>query len=109
IPSFNLRPADTPIETYFGDPHNSRVHADVNLASITVDHSVGRFNLRNRTMFGDYDRFYQNYVPGAVTTDKTKVALTSYNNATKRQNLFNQTDLTFDLKTGGIKHTLLGG
>jgi len=60
-------------------------------------------------MFGDYDRFYQNYVPGAVTTDKTKVALTSYNNATKRKNLFNQTDLTFDLKTGGIKHTLLGG
>ena len=109
IPSFNLRPADTPIETYFGDPNNSRVHADVNLASVIVDHSVGRFNLRNRTMFGDYDRFYQNYVPGAVTTDKTKVALTSYNNATKRQNLFNQTDLTFDLKTGGIKHTLLGG
>ena len=21
-------------------------------------------------MFGDYDRFYQNYVPGAVTADK---------------------------------------
>ena len=109
IPSFQLRPADMSIDTYFGDPDNSHVRANVNLASATVDHAVGRFNIRNRTMVGDYDRIYQNYVPGAVTSDKTKVALTSYNNATKRRNLFNQTDATFDVSTRGIKHNLLAG
>ncbi len=109
IPSFQLRPADTPIDTFFGDPNNSRVHADVHLASAVVDHTIGRFNIRNRTTFGNYDRFYQNYVPGAVTPDKTKVTLSAYNNATERRNLFNQTDATFEVDTGTVKHNLLAG
>ena len=49
---------------------------------------------------GDYDRCYQNFVPGAVTADQTQVALTAYNNATERTNLFNQTDLTYVASTG---------
>jgi catecholate siderophore receptor len=109
VPSFQGRPADTPISTFFGNPNDSRVRASVNLASATVDHQVGRFNIRNRTMFGDYDRFYQNYVPGAVTADKTLVALSAYNNATHRRNIFNQTDLTYSLTTGRIRHTFLTG
>ena len=39
------------------------------------------------TMFGGYDRGYQNFVPGAVTPDKGQVALTAYNNATQRLTL----------------------
>jgi catecholate siderophore receptor len=109
IPSFQQRPADTPIETYFGNPGDSHVRATVNLASATLEHVIGRFIIRNRTLFGDYDRFYQNYVPGAVTADKSKVALTSYNNATNRRNLFNQTDTTFYLNTGNIKHNFVLG
>lgn len=109
IPSYRLRPADTPIDRYFGNPDDSRVRADVNLASVVIDHNKGRFNIRNRTLFGDYDRFYQNYVPGTVTADKSKVALTSYNNSTRRRNLFNQTDLTFDIQSVGIKHNLVVG
>ena len=66
-------------------------------------------NVRNRTMFGAYDRGYQNFVPGAVTTNKTGVALSAYNNATKRRNIFNQTDLTYLWSTGRVKHTLLAG
>ena len=60
-------------------------------------------------MFGDYDRFYQNYVPGAVTADKSQVSISGYNNATKRRNLFNQTDVTFQASTGSVRHTFLAG
>jgi catecholate siderophore receptor len=74
-----------------------------------VDHQAGRFNIRNRTMFGDYDRFYQNYVPGAVTANKQLVSITAYNNATKRRNVFNQTDVTFTASTGSIRHNFLAG
>jgi len=109
IPSFQGRPVDVPIETFFGDPDNSPARVGVNLASASVDHQAGRFNIRNRTMFGDYDRFYQNYVPGAVTANKQFVAITAYNNATKRQNLFNQTDVTFMASTGSIRHNFLAG
>ena len=109
IPSFRGRPLDTPIETFFGDANNSHVRAGVNLFSASVDHQAGRFNIHNRTMFGDYNRFYQNYVPGAVTADKTQVTMTAYNNATKRQNLFNQTDVNFNAATGRVRHSLLAG
>src|SRR5690348_4849607 len=109
IPSFQGRPVDVPIETFFGNPDNSRMRAGVNLFAANVDHQAGRFNIHNRTMFGDYDRFYQNYVPGVVTADKTKVTITAYNNATKRRNLFNQTDVTFNASTGKVRHNFLVG
>jgi catecholate siderophore receptor len=109
IPSFAGRPVDLPIETFFGDSTNSHVRAGVNLVSANIDHQAGRFNIHNRTLFGDYDRFYQNYVPGAVTADKTNVSITAYNNATKRRNLFNQTDVTFNASTGSVHHNFLAG
>lgn len=109
IPSFNGRPADLPIETYFGNPNDAYARARVNLLSGTIQHQRGRFNIRNRTLFGDYDRAYQNYVPGAVNATKTLVALTAYNNATKRRNLFNQTDVTLYASTGRFRHTILTG
>jgi len=109
IPSFQGRPADTDISTFFGKPDDSRVRFHVNLASANISHQAGVLNIRNRTMFGDYDRFYQNFVPGAVTANELQVPLSSYNNATQRRNLFNQTDLTYIVSTGRIRHTLLAG
>jgi catecholate siderophore receptor len=109
MPSFQGKPADTPISTFFGDPDQSYVKAKVDLISLIVEHQSGRLNIRNRTMIGIYDRGYQNFVPGAVTTDKAGVALSAYNNATKRRNIFNQTDLTYLWSTGRIKHTFLAG
>jgi catecholate siderophore receptor len=109
IPSFAGRPADLDPATYFGNPDDSHVRAGVNLGSAAVEHRAGRVTIRNRTLFGDYDRFYQNFVPGAVTADKRMVALSAYNNATQRQNLFNQTDVIYSVATGRVRHTLLGG
>jgi catecholate siderophore receptor len=109
ITSFQGRPADVPISTFYGNPDDSLVRSDVNLLSGTFEQQVGKLSIRNRTLFGDYDRFYQNYVPGATNAAKTLVTLTAYNNATKRRNLLNQTDLTYVVSTGRIRHTLLGG
>jgi catecholate siderophore receptor len=109
ITSFQGRPANVPIETFYGNPDDSDVRANVNILSGTVDHQVGKLNIRNRTQFGDYDRFYQNYVPGATNAAQTLVTLSAYNNATSRRNLFNQTDLTYAVSTGRIRHTLVGG
>jgi catecholate siderophore receptor len=109
ISSFQGRPADVDVSTYYGNPDDSHVRARVNLLSANVEHHAGAVTIHNRTLFGDYDRSYQNFVPGAVTADKARVVLTAYNNATQRQNLFNQTDLTATLTSGSIKHTLLAG
>src|SRR6185295_5101413 len=109
IPSFHGRPSDTDISTFFGNPELSFVHARVHLISALIDHQVGNLNIRNQTLFGDYQRMYQNFVPGTVNADETRVNLSSYNNATRRHNIFNQTDLTFAAKTGSVRHTLLAG
>ena len=109
IPSFGGRPADVPISTFFGNPDDSYARARVNLGSASVEHRAGRLNIRNSMLIGDYDRGYQNYVPGAVTPDRAQVALSAYNNATQRLNLFNRTDVTGEVSTGRLRHTLLGG
>lgn len=109
IPSFQGRPLNTDASTYFGNPTDSRVHAVVQLLAATFERQFGRFNLRNRTQFGAYERGYQNYVPGALTADRTRASISAYNNATRRKNLFNQTDLTFSANTGRVRHMLLAG
>jgi catecholate siderophore receptor len=109
ITSYQGRPADVALSTYYGDPHQSDVRAAVNIGSAVVEHRFGQLTFRNNTLIANYDRGYQNFVPGAVTADKTQVALTAYNNATDRTNFFNQTDLTMAATTGRIRHTLLAG
>ena len=109
ITSYNGRPADVRIDTFYGDPDRSHVRADVDLASLSIEHQAGRFSIRNRTLFGAYDRGYQNFVPGAASALKTTVALTAYNNATARTNVFNQLDASTRFTTGTVRHTFLAG
>jgi len=109
IPSYQGLPSDVGVSTYFGNPGYNDVWAYVNQASANVEHHEGSLTFHSRTMFGVYDRGYQNFVPGTVNAAKDSVALTGYNNATKRRNLFNQTDVTYATSTGSSRHTLLGG
>jgi catecholate siderophore receptor len=96
--------------TFFGDPDDSWSRADVNLATVSVEHDFGDgLTLRNRTMFGDYDKFYQNIYPTAFNAGTGLVTLGAYNNANDRQNLFSQTDLIWENRLAGIDQTLLVG
>ena len=110
ITSFQGLPVEVPISTYYGNPNDSNVHALVNLGSVAFEHvTESGVAIHNRSTFANYDRGYQNYVPGVVTPDKTQVSLSAYNNATNRTNLFNQTDVSKEFQTGSIRHMLLGG
>jgi catecholate siderophore receptor len=111
IPSFGNRPVETDAATFFGDPGMSNSVVTVNALNAAVDHKLTRtVMLRNRTRFADYDKFYQNVYPGsAVSADGSTLSLSAYNNATQRQNFFNQTDLNFNASSGSIKHVLLAG
>jgi catecholate siderophore receptor len=96
--------------TFFGDPDDSVARADVDLATLAVEHDFGGgLKVRNRTMLGDYDKFYQNIYPTRFSAATGLVTLGAYNNATTRENLFSQTDLIWDGRAGGIDHTLLVG
>jgi catecholate siderophore receptor len=110
IPSYQGRPFSTDASTFFGNPDVSYSKIDANVFSGLFEHRFSkRLTLRNRSSYGDYDKFYQNVFPGAVNAAGTEVNLSGYNNGMKRENLFNQTDLVLTARTGSLEHTLLVG
>jgi catecholate siderophore receptor len=110
-----LEPLEGFDKTFFGDPDKSYAKADVHLLSFAVTHRFGEgLTLRNRTLYGNYDKFYQNVFPNgaaqpATLTQPERVALSAYNDATKRKNLFSQTDLIWENRLGGVDQTILVG
>ena len=110
IPSFGGRPVSTDASTFFGDPDLSRSDAKVNILSALLEHETAAgITIRNHTRYADYDKFYQNVFPGAVDPTGTQVNISAYNNATSRENLFNQTDVSWSFQSAGVQHTLLFG
>jgi catecholate siderophore receptor len=109
VPSFQSRPIDVDPATFFGNPELSPVEATVDAFDAVLEHEFDNgLALRNRFRWADYDKFYQNVFPGAVSADGASVSLSAYNNATQRENVFNQTDLIW-IVGSGIEHTLLAG
>ncbi|BBA32028.1 TonB-dependent siderophore receptor [Methylocaldum marinum] len=110
ISSFSGRPVDTDVSTFFGDPRRSPTWSRVDAFNAMIDHDFGNgIKFRNRTRYAIYDKFYRNIFPGAVNATGDGVSIVAYNNATQRDNFFNQTDLTFEFETGPFKHTVLTG
>lgn len=110
IPSYQGRPVATDPSTFFGNASNSPTWSRLDAFNLSLEHEFGNgLMLRNRLRVADQDKFYQNVFPGAVTDAGTRVTISAYNNATTRKSVFNQTDLTYNLTTGAIKHKLLAG
>ena len=109
VPSFDGRPVDVDPSTFFGDPDRSESTADVDAASLYFEHDFGNgLSLRNRTRAASYDKFYQNIFPGTAYANG-QVQISAYNNATQRDNAFNQTELEWHVDSGSWRHTLLTG
>lgn len=103
-------PLDTPRGQFFGDPLNSPTYTNTDAATLYIEHRFSEaVTLRNRTRYANYNKFYRNVFPGAVNATGSSVTISAYDNAMKRKNLINQTDLNAEFATGGISHTLLVG
>lgn len=110
ITSFQGRPLDVDASTFIGDPARSRSEAEVDAFSALFEHDFGSgLNLRNRTRVARYDKFYQNIYAGAYRASDDTVAIAAYSNATERQNLLNQTDLSWQVRTGSVAHSFAAG
>ncbi|WP_326541880.1 TonB-dependent receptor [Pseudorhodoferax sp.] len=110
ISSYQGRPVKTDPSTFFGNASNSPTWSRLDAFNLSVEHEFGAgLALRNRLRVADQDKFYQNVFPGAVNAAGTTVSIAAYNNATTRKSVFNQTDLTYNLQTGAVRHKLLAG
>lgn len=103
-------PVRTDASTFFGDPDASIATVRVDAFNALIEHDFGDgVVLRNRTRWADYDKLYRNVFPGNVNEAANTVSLSAYDNATQRENLFNQTDLIFSAATGAVEHKFMVG
>jgi catecholate siderophore receptor len=115
VPSLEGKPVEGFTRTFFGDPDKSFARANVDLVTFGIEHQLAEgLTLRNHTLFGDYDKFYQNIFAGSAVLPATaalpgRVRLSAYNNRNNRRNLFTQNDLVWENRLGGIDQTLLVG
>lgn len=104
------KPLPTRRSLFIGSPTNSISTATVDAVGATLSHEFNNgLTLVNQTRYADYDKYYDNVFAGAFNPTSNQVALSAYSSATARKNLINQTDLTFELNTGAIRHKLLAG
>lgn len=133
IPSLNNRPVEVPIETYYGYPALDKLSNKVNSQAIRFEQQLGDFwTIRNVFRRTSYDtNFYNTPVSGVcllfsgsnctpLTWSNTpsnlsardarlRVLRTQYNGESEQKNYFNQTETVGDLRTFGIRHTILAG
>ena len=110
IPSFQGRPLNTNVSTFFGDPNRSLSDSELKAVNALIEHKFdNEVTIRNRTRYATQDKFYQNVYPNAVNAAGTGVDINAYNDTTQRNTFFNQTDLLFSLNTGTVKHDLVVG
>ena len=110
VPSSGGRPFNTAPGKFFGNANQSDARSTVDGMYAVLEHDLGGgFQVRNTARATHYDKFYQNVYPGSAVSANGTMTLSAYNNANRRTNLFNQTDLTGKIRAWGVEHTLLVG
>jgi catecholate siderophore receptor len=103
-------PYSTSRSTFFGNASQSPNEAIVKNGYAIIDHTFDNgVSIKNHTRFSDYDKYYQNIYAGDHVKSDGKLKIDGYYDNTQRQNFFNQTDLTYNFKTGSVSHKLLTG
>jgi len=97
--------------TFFGNPTVSNTPSTQQIAMAVFEHEFDNgLKVKSQTRFADYKRYYQNvYAGSAVSLATNTLTLAAYNNSNDRQNIFNQTDWTYKLSLGSVRHTLVFG
>jgi catecholate siderophore receptor len=96
--------------TFFGNARLSPNETETKAFNAMIEHAFDNgITVRNRTRYADYDKYYQNVFASSSVNSSNNVSIGGYLDDTQRQNLFNQTDITYDLKAGGFEHRLLAG
>jgi catecholate siderophore receptor len=110
VPMYKGKPADVPINTYYGFPDNQMQDTDVNVGTVALSHRFNdEFSVRNTVRYGEYDRKYLSHLFGAVNNKTLKVARTQALRGNNQENLYNQTDFVLKKPVLGFNNTLMFG
>lgn len=109
IPSQNGKPFKTSRSRFFGNADQSPTETHVNAGYLQLEHVFSdSVKLNNRTRFAQYDKYYQNvYANSEVNAGE--LSLANYRDETLRENFTSQTDVSFKMVTGAVRHDLVVG
>lgn len=109
-PSFNGAPYVTDPSLFFGNAAQSHAYSNVDSTYAVLAHDFGGgLRLRNSARYTFYNKYYENVFAGSAVTAANTLTLSAYNNANRRGNFFNQSDVTKSLTAGSVVHTILAG
>ena len=109
VPSIDNGPLRGFDETLFGDPDFNTARSKVHIARSRIDHRfTGNLTANASMQYANYDKAYANVVPRGFL-DNGNVEFSGYRDTQARENLIGQANLVWDVTTGGIGHTILGG
>jgi catecholate siderophore receptor len=112
------------LDKYYGLANHDYTDWETNVATLKIDHRFSEtLSLRNTTRFANYQRSMEATIASLRATDANGNAVTpatpaellmvTRNHSKSRDNddtvLINQTELTWKLETGAVKHTVLTG
>ena len=111
LPGQPNRPITGYRDTFFGTPDVNRAGLEAHIVKARLDGELTEtLNWSTTLLYGDYDKYYANvYANGAATGQTGTVALFSYTDPTRRQNLIAQTNLVWDVDLGAISNKILLG
>ena len=121
---FGLPPVSP--ETYYGFAQHDFTEHETNMATLRLEHQVsGELSVRNTLRWARFQRQMEATIPSLNATDANGNPVTTatphelllvnrrHDAGRTRDNddtgLVNQTEVTWKVATGGIRHTLLGG
>lgn len=108
---FNRRPYRiSDYDQFFGNARLSPTETETTAFNAIISHAFDNgIQVKNSTRLAFYDKFYQNiYADSPVSTTGT-LTIAAYRDETKRENMINQTDVTYKAKLGNVEHQLLAG
>lgn len=107
----NIRPYRiSDYDQFFGNAKLSPTETETTAFNATITHAFDNgVQVKNSTRLAYYDKFYQNVFANGSVTNAGQVQMAAYLDETKRENLINQTDVTYTAKMGSVEHKLLAG
>lgn len=114
VPMWQGRPADVPINAFYGFTDNRMMDTDVNVATVALTHRFSdEFSVKNTVRYGDYERKYLTHLfsGNAIYTGRNAgtIARSQALRLSTQENVYNQTDFVLKRPLFGFNNTLMFG
>lgn len=96
--------------TFYGSARLSPAETETTAFNAMLEHAFDNgVGIKNRTRYANYNKFYQNVYVDSAIANNGDFTVRGYRDVTQRENLINQTDITYTAKWGTVEHKLLAG